>query len=341
MNYLEIEFGLVTPAFVSTADQNLAELGAQTIKGVLRWWWRALPEHADLKHDLLRKREGLIFGAAHQELRLRSKVVLSVQPKHLGFRDQGKVPYSCSHSVRAGKFEIDALHYLSYGPVATVGKREKDPNGRAYNPKFNDTNGKAKSGLILKRPALEPDSTFLLRLSWREGSLTVDQERELVRALAAWLELGGIGSRSRKGWGSVAFKKEPHIPDRLREVFEAACKEFRNFNGQPTAKISPTAWPSLARFFVLERITGSPWEEVLGELGQLYKRLRPSARSSESWIAGSAKPRRASSIILKVRPKGGAEQELEGILGVFVCYKDAGANGQADWNRFFTSLTWR
>lgn len=340
MRHAQIVFELATPAFVSTADQNAAELGPQTIKGLLRWWWRALPENANLTVDKLKEEEASIFGFAAKEIRVRSNVAVTLKCERSTFRDQGQRPYASGLKVKSGKFEVDALEYLAYGPVATVSRKEKDNDGRAYNPKFNDEQtGRAKTGLLLKRPALEPGSRFVLGLSWRSGSLGKKQEQGLVRAVAAWLELGGIGSRSRKGWGSVCFRAR-EMPDELTKVFDEARRELRAMDTQPTAAVSPTPWPSLASFRLIGKVTGSDWKETLGRLGEKYKALKPSSRSAERWIAGSAAPRRAFSIILKVRPQESESQIIEGILGVFICNSSEKSKGQEEWNRFFQSLRW-
>ncbi|MEZ4955197.1 MAG: type III-B CRISPR module RAMP protein Cmr1 [Saprospiraceae bacterium] len=50
----------ITPMFLAGADGQTPELRAPSIKGALRFWWRAMHGHLDLKklHDL----EGKIFG---------------------------------------------------------------------------------------------------------------------------------------------------------------------------------------------------------------------------------------------------------------------------------------
>lgn len=337
MKSVELSLTVLTPAFVSTADQNCAELGPQTIKGVLRWWWRALPENADLPVDQLKQREAAIFGFASKEISIRSTLGIIFKSQNVPFRDQGTTPYTSGIEVGSRKFKMDALKYLAYGPVATVGKKEKDQSERAFNPKFNDQTGKAKRGLLLKRPAVEPNSTFSLKLFWPDGSLSSTQEKGLVRALAAWLMWGGIGSRSRKGWGSVACERLI-ADDQLKKAFHAAANDFRSFGKNQGPLLSPTSWPSLKSFRVIFSVTGSSWEEVLGNLGKKYKDLRPSPANRAHWICGSANPRRASSVILKVRRTEQKSHNFEGLIGVFICKRSADNPANDDWKNFLTSL---
>ena len=42
METIEATFKVVTPMFMSGADQSQAELRTASIKGALRFWWRAL-----------------------------------------------------------------------------------------------------------------------------------------------------------------------------------------------------------------------------------------------------------------------------------------------------------
>jgi CRISPR-associated protein Cmr1 len=42
MQMLEAVYKIVTPMFLSGADQEATELRPPTIKGVIRFWWRAL-----------------------------------------------------------------------------------------------------------------------------------------------------------------------------------------------------------------------------------------------------------------------------------------------------------
>lgn len=74
MPELTLQLGTITPLFMGSADPNIPELRATSVKGMLRFWWRAananLSDLADLK-----KREGLVFGDTKQ----RSCIMLTVE----------------------------------------------------------------------------------------------------------------------------------------------------------------------------------------------------------------------------------------------------------------------
>lgn len=61
----EFEMEIVTPLLMGGADSRKAELRVPSIKGVLRFWWRALYPHLSLED--LKKEESKIFGDAGTE----------------------------------------------------------------------------------------------------------------------------------------------------------------------------------------------------------------------------------------------------------------------------------
>jgi len=67
----------ITPMFLSGADGQTPELRAPSIKGALRFWWRALNGHLALPE--LKKQEGSIFGDTSRK----SKFSICVIPKRI------------------------------------------------------------------------------------------------------------------------------------------------------------------------------------------------------------------------------------------------------------------
>jgi len=63
----------ITPMFLAGADGNTPELRPPSIKGALRFWWRAMNGHLDLK--TLKEQESLIFGGTDSG-QGRSKVLI-------------------------------------------------------------------------------------------------------------------------------------------------------------------------------------------------------------------------------------------------------------------------
>lgn len=67
----------ITPMFMAGADGTTPELRAPSIKGALRFWWRALNAHLDLEN--LKKKESEIFGGSGKTV-LRSQILLRIAP---------------------------------------------------------------------------------------------------------------------------------------------------------------------------------------------------------------------------------------------------------------------
>lgn len=70
---MHIDCEIVTPLMMHGSDPRMAELRAPSIKGALRFWWRAIQEEKDLVK--LKKREGSIFGDTERK----SSILLNVQ----------------------------------------------------------------------------------------------------------------------------------------------------------------------------------------------------------------------------------------------------------------------
>ena len=78
MHRITFECETITPMFMAGADGTTPELRAPSIKGALRFWWRALNGHLELEE--LKKREGEIFGTADEKVG-RSKIIVLCKTK--------------------------------------------------------------------------------------------------------------------------------------------------------------------------------------------------------------------------------------------------------------------
>lgn len=180
-------YELVTPGFCAGASQKTAEIRIPSIKGVLRFWWRALA-WSRYKGLLprIRSEEAALFGAASSG---QSRVLLRYRGEQL----------------KATDVSLDGigLRYLGYG---AIGRKSLEP-------------GLAVEVEAFCRTDLDDDQAETLRL-----------------ALVALGLLGGIGSRSRNGFGSLSLQKlrigdevtwQPPtdgeaLRDMIEEVFQTA-----------------------------------------------------------------------------------------------------------------------
>ncbi|EJF54687.1 CRISPR type III-B/RAMP module RAMP protein Cmr1 [Saprospira grandis DSM 2844] len=101
MHRITFECETITPMFMAGADGKTPELRAPSIKGALRFWWRALNGHLELEE--LKEREGEIFGNTEQ----RSKVLLRVR--------EVDVIYSNTTFLASIGRKAHDIKYLAYG----------------------------------------------------------------------------------------------------------------------------------------------------------------------------------------------------------------------------------
>jgi len=179
METIEATFRIVTPMFLGGADPEQASDGIRppSVKGALRFWWRALnwgrfrgESGADDSSALralraLHAEEGRLFG-------------LAADPS--GGGGQG-----CFSMRVANQSAIGSI------PIASVGHK-----------------------YMLGQGLVRPNGTYL-RQAICEGSFTVklvfsrsraDDRLQITKALMALGTLGGLGSRSRRGLGSIALE---------------------------------------------------------------------------------------------------------------------------------------
>ncbi|HTT85513.1 MAG TPA: type III-B CRISPR module RAMP protein Cmr1 [Rhizomicrobium sp.] len=173
MNRIIATFDVITPLFLGGADPaETAELRAPSIKGVLRFWWRALAWSRCNDLAKIHAEEQQVFGAAEtgqSSFQLRTRWL------------QEASLLSNTRSLVSNRF---GTSYLGYGVIN---------RGKGQTP----------------RPALDGDGRFeisLLSLNREAGtSKRHDIDRHLVDALKLFGLLGGLGGRARRGWGSVAM----------------------------------------------------------------------------------------------------------------------------------------
>jgi CRISPR type III-B/RAMP module RAMP protein Cmr1 len=282
MRSLNVELEFLTPAFVGSADPAIPELRGASIRGHLRWWWRAGEGHR-FSEDYAKMlgSESALFGGVGQGAR-RSPVVLRVEPvRELQFYDGASF-----------------CRYLGYG------LQEK------RNP----------------RQALAPGTAFRLVAEWREGSLGKEQEEQFCRALARWIRYGGLGARSRKGFGALHLRR---VGGEAQALFEKQWPPQPPQNGELPEKLPPfPQWQGAIHFAKLDsnKPTGLG---VLRELEGCYREVRQKL-SGHRWLLGEVEGkerRRASSVLIYVTREGEA---CHGGLLAFPCRKAPNSNERTD-----------
>ncbi len=168
MTRLKADFRIVTPLFMGGANPQSAELRVPSIKGVLRFWWRALALGRLDSVEGVRAEEARIFGSTKGQ----SSVKLRLSPPKKISRLKKK---SVLNYNGVGDVVGEGARYLGYGVIEASG--------------------------VLVRQCIEYPLEGVLELLFRPNILK-DDIKSVEAALIAMSLFGGLGSRSRKGYGS-------------------------------------------------------------------------------------------------------------------------------------------
>ncbi len=281
------ELELVTPAFLAGANQEKADcdLRVPTLRGQLRWWWRTL--HAGhLSVQNLRALESVIWGSTENgglvSITLEAKPP-GVKPEcydkyGMGLPDKNG-PYGIPKGTQLnknGKILAQGFWYLSYG------MDETDKN-------------KVRS----QRPWIKPGTKWKLIFTARTGKIAREDEPiffnaatalyEAKRALWLLCRFGGVGSRSRKGFGSLRFDSPSFYRDDILEALPKHEKNLReNLGFQEEKVLEPYPADIEHRIGIVEVVF--KWEnvyKVLDQVGFSYQSFAiQHRRRSEKFTLG-------------------------------------------------------
>lgn len=233
-----VETEVITPMFLSGADGTSAELRAPSIKGLLRFWWRATQAEGE-KEDL-KTREGEIFGNTGQGAKFSIKLehdslkpVKTELPSH-------KIP------VLGKTYKADILKYLAYGTYDSKGSfnKERIPEGTKMRLYMNVFKNDCENEILL--------SLYLLDL------------------------FGGLGSRSRNGFGGIGILNRSETFKTLKSRLSLE-NPYTKANLEKLMINSPAqSYPSFATGTkVFRSKTRFPtWDKALAEVGKIYRNAR-------------------------------------------------------------------
>lgn len=174
MHKLSLTYRLLTPAWLGGPEQSTPEVRMQSLKGLLRWWYRA----ADPEFSL---HESDVFGGI---ARGKGQSPVLLRPEPVDFKPWAwDEPLVRRFDEGHGRNMFNGIRYLC-GPGVQAFKEV--------------------------RRALPADLRFTVHMVWprlASGELGGRQLRGAVSA--AWLlgHLGGMGARGRRGWGSLSLER--------------------------------------------------------------------------------------------------------------------------------------
>ncbi len=275
--------------FLGGADHEAERIRESSIKGALAFWWRALnyarfvgeadgaDESAKLNNALaaMQKEEQKLFGGPDGQgvflLRVHTATLNKLDKANILSTDgQAIKPTNGANPVGVG------ARYLGYGILEAFSSQKR---------------GTFAGQLV--RNCFAAGQTFSIEIIFRPTDDTKDI-KEVIDALKLFGLLGGLGSRVRRGWGSVALVKleGENLPEDMnvnwqepesRKDYIARLKEL--FKDHPSLKQSGRDWPLTAfakesRIHVGTDIRSNPLD-TLNELGSGFLKYRSYGRSNK------------------------------------------------------------
>lgn len=244
---LEADFRIVTPLFMGGADPTVPVLHVPGIKGALRFWWRALA-YGRLGGDLnaIKDEEGQIFGSTKHG---QSRVIIELN-------ERPKTEMDSLKGLSPG------LRYLSYG--LTDQKRN-----------YLKTPFDATIRITIRPKVKDKDSLDDIKI--------VENIASALRTMGLF---GGLGSRTRRGFGSfnlMELKYDGKLHSCLPSDLGELKNEIRNFfseikhqEGLPEY----TAFSSGTSVYIFDGYRDPL--ELLDSVGRLIQQYRVGIRGSPS-----------------------------------------------------------
>ncbi|MFZ5592155.1 MAG: type III-B CRISPR module RAMP protein Cmr1 [Bacillota bacterium] len=167
----------MTPLFCYGINQNRPDIRPPSLKGALRFWWRATRPENNFRQLL--KKETRLWGGSNAEEILRSKVRLSITVQDAKINSLHLLRKSVGPH-NDGQVNYPGISYLYYS-VLYMKQQNSSPNDKHY---------------------LAPDTTFIVTF----GSASPAILEQALYAFALTSLLGGLGARSRRGAGCLSIE---------------------------------------------------------------------------------------------------------------------------------------
>jgi CRISPR-associated protein Cmr1 len=250
----------VTPMFLAGADGTTLELRPPSIKGALRWWWRAM--NGSLLLPDLQKRESYLFGGTAtngRETGTRSRVIIRVENDE--FRPSNNMPNYMVKTYKGKYPKINILYYLAYGHTDYIEKQTK-----------------------LIHDFIPVRTSFNVQLQF-DSILSEEDQNEVVKAFVLLSRFGGLGSKSHNGFGCFRILKATHqsqdyqLPRiQLKDLFKGDASSYSAFSKD--TRVFETIEPESDD----EDWNGyEKWEEALGSIGCEYQAARENTEQHHKY----------------------------------------------------------
>lgn len=280
----EREYKVITPLFgggVAPSEVDpLTPIRGSEVRGHLRFWWRATRGgQFGGDREKMKEREDAIWGKAYEKEKKGTKE--NEEGKSEGEKREIKptvqIEVKTTKVGRNGK----PFHFNERGKlVADVPEYAVFP----LRPTENDLREKTREQINLDMKDLRHDVEFCLKITYHP-----DYDDDIQAALWAWETFGGIGARTRRGFGALQLLKvngqeysDRPISNQFTDVRDWLTKNLRKF--VPSSNVWPEDVPHLERN--LSFAIGSPRSSPFASWSSLIKQYADFRQSRTKGTAG-------------------------------------------------------
>lgn len=254
---ITFEIETITPMFLSGADQTKAELRAASIKGLLRYWWRALQAEPDI--DKLRKRESEIFGSANEKQGGGSSFAIRITYDKALLEQKikkGNLPNYPVEVISQGQVrKLNILEYLSYGAF-----KNRDGGFREY---------------------IQEKFQFNLHIQYTNETHLND----ILATIYVFNFFGCVGAKSRNGFGSFHISNREEAFADIKDILSTSTP----YEAQNLKKLirnnGITAYPSFSKGVQIFKAKGffNSAFDSLADVGKIYKNTKGSLEKKHNY----------------------------------------------------------
>ncbi len=262
METLSATYRIVTPMFIGDGNQQATAIRPPSVKGALRFWWRALQwgkirqnyETDEAALQELHKKEARLFGCAADERKPDSGqgvfLLRIIKQPNLAEWEE--------------KWPLKPINNLSPGSTFLGFGLFESGKGDDYQPH--------RRGILETK-----NNKFTLRLDFKPTA-SKDDIASIEQALRVWGLFGGLGSRARRGFGAITLTelrhnnntplKVSHTQQQYEQTIAEHLTQFREITDYPPY----TAFSGQASYkiFTLDKDA----RKVHNNIGTNYKRFR-------------------------------------------------------------------
>lgn len=266
MKKVILHFETLTPMFLGGADMKKPEIRTASIKGMLRFWWRAMNAHLVEKkngkwdYSQLKEYENAIFGGTDSPKAQKSKVLLRIVNMNLSERQNFKEIEKQSTE----KNETQNVNII-----------------RHLNRNFLEGSWDLQCEY--------PEKPISAKIKNDETEINV--EKELQIAFSMLNLFGTLGSKARNGFGSIQINSENFTLLNIDEIQKHLQEKIQSAKIKPPDSITGIVpYTAFTTLHIVQQGEVKTAIEGLEEIAQNYRSAKKRVKPYNQMIAAPQIP---------------------------------------------------